>query len=384
MKKAMKQSLMITLLICFYVSVGSALAQESDTPDFTVQRVATGLQNPRGIAVLPDGRLIVAEAGRGKNDEPDGRISLFQDLNADGDYDDPGEITPIQSGLPSYNILYQFQPARDEVMGLGDVLLLEDGRVLFTLDDNFEAITLQQLNPDLSQAAPLLTRSGTMNALAYSPQTERLYVAESTANIISTITLDGVITPFVSFPLLENGQQAVPAGLTIDPTTGDVLVALFSGQIWDYYGTILSFMVGDAKIIRVDPHTGETSDMITGLTTAIDIAADENGNIFVAEMSTRWPTPTLHHTFDVHNPNAPPDDGGYARFSGRISLYPADGGPPIILMDDVDAPTNLTYHAGALYVSVGQGTPGRPIWGREGRTRITGEIYKITFSSSGG
>ena len=33
----------------------------------------------------------------------------------------------------------------------------------------------------------------------------------------------------------------MPAGTAIDPTTGDVLVALFSGQIGDYSASVLSF-----------------------------------------------------------------------------------------------------------------------------------------------
>ena len=76
-----------------------------------------------------------------------------------------------------------------------------------------------------------------------------------------------------------------------------------------------------------------------------------------------------------------PDPGGYPRYSGRVSLYPADGSERIILADDLDQPTNLTYHDGRLYVSTGQGTPNRRIWGMDGITRISGEIYLIDLKS---
>jgi hypothetical protein len=59
-------------------------------------------------------------------------------------------------------------------------------------------------------------------------------------------------------------------------------------------------------------------------------------------------------------------------------MYPADGSSPVRLAEGLDAPTNLTYHEGALYVSAGQGTPGRPIIGPEGRTHITGALYRIS------
>jgi len=183
-----------------------------------------------------------------------------------------------------------------------------------------------------------------------------------------------------NFNLLAHNQQAVPSGIAVDPTTGDLIVALFSGQLWVYYGDSLSFMVGDAKVVRVDPQTGDYQDEITDLTTAVDVAVDEIGNIYVAEMTTQWATTMLNQEFDLFDPNNPPDAGGYARFSGRVTLYPADGTDKIVLADDLDQPTNLTYHDGLLYISTGQGTPNRPIWGKEGYTHIVGEIYTLDVS----
>ena len=48
------------------------------------------------------------------------------------------------------------------------------------------------------------------------------------------------------------------------------------------------------------------------------------------------------------------------------------------LADGLDTPTNITLGPdGALYVSTGQGTPGRPIPGPDGPTKIVGEIVRI-------
>jgi hypothetical protein len=130
--------------------------------------------------------------------------------------------------------------------------------------------------------------------------------------------------------------------------------------------------------VRVDPDTGDTTDEIIDLTTAVDVAIDEAGNIYVVELTTT-PTKLLPTRFDLYDPQAPPVHGGYLRFSGRVTLYPDDGCPPRVLADGLDVPTNITIaHDGALYISTGQGTPGRPIPGPKGITQIRGEILRIT------
>jgi hypothetical protein len=365
--------LIIVMLLVFQM--------DSKAQTISIERVASNLENPRGIAFLPDGRLLLAEAGTGyvsENPQDNtGKLSVFEDKNSDGDYDDTGERSPILEHLPGYNILYQFQPGRDEIVGIGDVLSLEDGRVFYTLDNHFESLSIVELSPESEPLGNLYLSVSSLNSIAYDAGRETIYVAESSSNAISAVSLDGRARQIIVLPLLTHTQQAVPAGITIDPHTGDLLLALFSGQLWDYYGSILSFMVGDAKVVRLNPQTGELVDEITGLTTAVDVAFDELGNLFVLEMTTEWPSPTLSNDFDLYAPDAPPDAGGYVRFSGRLTMYPANDAAPIILADDLDAPTNITYHEGALYVSVGQGTPNRPIWVNGELRHITGELYKI-------
>jgi len=362
----------------------SALTVAAQSTEPVLTTIATDLLNPRGVAVLPDGRLIVAEAGTGYvGDDADntGRLSVFEDTNADGDYDDPGERTAILDDLSGYNILYQFQPGRDEIVGIGDVLALDDGRVLFTLDDQFEKISIMALSPELEPTGDFyVSGNGTINAIAVDEETGTIYAALSTLNAIARISPEGDGDILTTFDLLAHDQQAVPSGLTLDPVTGDLLVTLFSGNLWDYYGEVLSFMPGDAKVIRLDPATGAITDEITGLTTAVDVAVDETGNRYVVQMTTEWPAPTMDTNFDLFAPDAAPDAGGYARFTGRVTMHPAGTDETIILADDLDQPTNITYHDGRLYVSVGQGTPGRRIWADGEMRQITGQLLMLTLN----
>lgn len=359
-------------------------------PAATTTRVASGLQNPRGVAVLPDGRLVVVEAGNGIETtdaaQETGRVSVFVDLNEDGDYDDAGEIDPVVSQIPSYNTLTQFGTGHDEVGGAGDIVSLDDGRMLFTRDDPMEGyladgrlpgINVVELSLESGLGDNLIVRNATMNALAFDDTAGVLYVVESGANGLIAVTLDGAIRPVAEFSPLEQGQQAVPSGVALDPTTGDVLVALFSGQVDDYFGNVLSFWPGASKIVRIDPATGRYSDAITGLTTAVDVAVDDDGNVFVVELTSMWPPAKMPRDFDLFDPDAAPDPGGYSRFAGSVTMYPAVDGDPVVLANGLDLPTNITYADQALYVSVGQGTPGRRILGPTGSTSITGELHRI-------
>lgn len=362
--------------------VGQVTAQST-----TVETIAIDLLNPRGVAVFPDGRLLVAEAGAGAGKrEIAGRISIFSDINSDGDYDDLDEREIILCCVQGYNTLTHFGTGQDEVGGLGDVVLLEDGRIFFTQDDPLSGYIADGRSRGIAilgltsewERYEVVVRSATMNALVYDPKADLLYVAESGYNRVNAVTLEGDLTTIVEFPELAHGQQPVPAGLALDPRTSDLLVALFSGQIRNYFDTVIAYMPEDARIVRLNPRTGEWRDEIVGLTTAVDVTVDEAGNIYTVELATGWPAAVMPRDFPLYDVDAPPDAGGYPRFSGRVTMYPTNGRAPILLAAGLDAPTNITYHDGALYVSTGQGTPGRPIMGPEGRARITGKLYRIT------
>ncbi len=346
-----------------------------------MQLVLDGLDNPRGVAVGPAGELYVAEAGTGYDavdpQKLTGKLTVFRDLNGNGRYGDPGEAERWFSHLPTYNALQFFASRRDEVNGPGDVLLHDDGRVFLSVDGGLDKIALYEISPEGRIGRNLASRSN-MNGLAFNADQTLIYAAASTANQLYEITLEGTIREVVTFPLLAHGQQAVPAGVAFDRRSGDVLVALFSGNARDpATGDYIPLVPGDAKVVRVDPATGAVQDEITGLTAAVDVAIDEEGNVYTVEM-TRAAADLLPKSFDLFDPDAPVVAGGYERFRGKITLYPADGSPPRVLADGLDMPTNITIGpAHELYISTGQGTPGRPIPGLQGPTHIAGQVWRL-------
>jgi hypothetical protein len=373
----------VALLLCCASLAGCTTSRTSDPPNtVTVEVILTGLQNPRGIALDAQGGLLVAEAGSG-NDPVDvrqrsGKLTRFIDRNGDGDFTDPGETDPWFEHLASYNAMNIYATGRDEVSGPSDVAVHGDGRVYLSVDGGFDEFALSEISPGGSMGRNLIARSN-MTGIALTLDEGSIFATESTLNQLIEVSLEGGDwRDIAAFSTLDSGQQAVPAGITVDPSNGDVLVALFSGVAEADDGSFIPFVPGDAKVVRVDPLTGRVVDEIAGLTTAVDVAIDRLGNIFVVEMAADH-AELFANGADLHDPDAIPRHGGYLRFSGRVTMYPADGGPPRILAGGLDSPTNVTLgDDGALYVSTGQGTPGRPIPGPEGPTVIVGEVIRIT------
>lgn len=332
--------------------------------------------------MLSETEMFVAEAGTGYDavdqTQNTGKLTHFRDLNGDGDFNDDGEADRWFSTLPTYNALSFFGSGRDEVNGPGDVLIHEDGRIFLAVDGGFDEQDLFEISPERRVGRSLASRSN-MNGIAFDRDQSSIYAVESMANRLIEIPLDGELRDVVTFADLANGQQAVPAGLSVDPGTGEILVALFSGNAIDpETGDVTPFVVGDSKVVRVDPRTGRVTEEITGLTVAVDVAVDESGNVFVVELASE-PAETLPTLFDLFDPDGPALHGGYLRFSGRVTLHPARGGSPTVIASGLDLPTNITIGAdGSLYVSTGQGTPGRPIPGPDGPTRIVGQVIRIS------
>jgi hypothetical protein len=373
----------VAVAACCVALAACTTSGTSDAPKVvTVEVILTGLQNPRGVALDAEGGLLVAEAGSG-NDPIDsrlrsGRLTRFIDGNGDGDFTDPGEAEPWFEHLASYNARGHLEHRLDEVSGPSDVTLHSDARVFLSVDGGFDEFALLEISPERSMGRNLSARSN-MTGLGLTLDERSIFATESMLNQLIEVSLEGGDRrDVVAFSTLDSGQEAVPAGLAVDPRNGDVLVALFSGGVSADDGSFIPFVLGDAKVVRVDPLTGRVVDEIVGLTAAVDVAIDELGNVFVVELAADHGD-LFASAADLHDPDAIPQHGGYLRFTGKVTMYPADGGPRRILAGGLDSPTNITVgDDGAVYVSTGQGTPGRPIPGPDGPTVIVGEIIRIT------
>ncbi len=372
----------IAFMICS-LALAACRGSGADPPDpIQVEVILTGLENPRGVGIDGEGGLLVAEAGSG-NDAVEvtmqtGKLTRYLDRNGDGDLVDPGEVERWFEHLASYNAMDVYATGRDEVSGPSDVAVHGDGRVFLSIDGGFDGFSLFEISALGSMGRNLSGRSN-MTGIGLAPDGGSIFVTESTLNQLIEITLEGGDRRDVTaFGVLASGQQAVPAGLAVDPRNGDILVALFSGVAQAGDGSFIPFVPGDAKVVRVDARTAQITDEITDLTTVVDVAIDDRGNLFVVEMATDH-AGLFAGRVDLFDTEADAQHGGYLRFSGKVTLYPADGGFPRILVDGLDSPTNITRAAdGALYVSTGQGTPGRPIPGHNGATVIIGEVLRIT------
>ncbi|MCZ6462208.1 MAG: hypothetical protein O6705_08255 [Actinobacteria bacterium] len=373
----------VAVAVCCVALAACTTSGTSDAPKVvTVEVILTGLQNPRGVALDAEGGLLVAEAGSG-NDPIDsrqrsGRLTRFIDGNGDGDFTDPGEAEPWFEHLASYNARGHLEHRLDEVSGPSDVTLHSDARVFLSIDGGFDEFALLEISPERSMGRNLSARSN-MTGLGLTLDERSIFATESMLNQLIEVSLEGGDRrDVVAFSTLNSGQEAVPAGLAVDPRNGDVLVALFSGGTSANDGSFIPFVLGEAKVVRVDPLTGQVVDEIVGLTAAVDVAIDELGNVFVVELAADHGD-LFASAADLHDPDAIPQHGGYLRFTGTVTMYPADGGPRRILAGGLDSPTNITVgDDGALYVSTGQGTPGRPIPGPDGPTVIVGEVIRIT------
>ncbi|MEL6309504.1 MAG: hypothetical protein AAFQ52_15285, partial [Chloroflexota bacterium] len=82
--------------------------------------------------------------------------------------------------------------------------------------------------------------------------------------------------------------------------------------------------------------------------------------------------------FDLTDDTLPPDPGGYARYTGSVSMLPVGSDTLMPLATGLDMPSNITFHEGALYVSIGLGTPQRRVLTPQGIERIDGRIVRIT------
>ncbi|MFE9958934.1 ScyD/ScyE family protein [Micromonospora sp. NPDC005299] len=292
------------LVVASPPSAATAATSKSGADRMTV--VATGLDNPRGLAVAPGGVVLVAEAGKGGLGPCiiGGQGQTFC-LGA------TGAITAVWgrqqkrvvTGLPSLGTMNQ-----SEVLGPHDIALTKAGP-LVTIGLGTDPQRRAQLGPagaligqtvrvgpsgasafaDLAgyEAAnnPDRDQPGTgpdSNPYGLLPYRDGAVVTDAGGNDLLRLDRQGRISTLAVFPTTPTpnpfGGPGIPMQFVPTTVTTGPGGALYVGQL-----TGFPFPVGGAKVWRVVP--GQTPTVFAeGFTNIADIAFDNKGRLLVLEI----------------------------------------------------------------------------------------------------
>ncbi|HMN43056.1 MAG TPA: hypothetical protein PKE27_00645 [Povalibacter sp.] len=370
-----------TLACCLFATAAVADTPEAIVVPLKVREelkprtiIAHNLDNPRGLHVLADGSLLVAEAGIGNLASANtSRLTRLTDLDRDGRYDSDGERRVLLDKLYSINILEHVR--RDEVFGMASIAA-GGGAVLATHAIFDGPSQLYEIAGD--SVKPLGKAEGNLNSITYDPRRRIWLAASSSRDQVVRVALDGKVSVIAKLPLLASGQQPVPAYVRFDDRTGDTLVSLFSGSTeGETGGDGTEIEPRSAKIIRINPDNAATADVVTGLTVPTDLVVDKDGRIYILEFCDEFLDP-LQKREQMWQGTS---HGGFKRFSGRLLRIDRNSREVVVIATGLDAPTNILLQGDALLVSEGMGTPGRKIPQGTNAVPLQGFISRIDLGA---
>lgn len=281
------------------LSAGSAHAQ-------TVDVVASGLNNPRGLAFAPNGDLYVALAGTGGDQ--------FCHVGPTGPrcFGMTGAIARLDLRRATQDIVVSGLPSLAGAGGAAaggphDVSFQGQGNLFVTIGFGGEPNLREVLGPHSGRMAVLgrVTANGayrivsdigtfenSTNPDADLPDSNpygvlalpgKVVVADAGANALFEVSANGAIRTLAVFP-----EQPFPGGPDRDAVPTSVVV----GADGDYYVGQLTggpFSVGAARIFRVPAEGGDPEVVADGFTNVIDIAFGPDGSLYVLQLAAPIP-----------------------------------------------------------------------------------------------
>lgn len=299
-------STVVPLLVTLVVIAPRGLAQSVDV-------IADGLSNPRGITVGPDGALYVAEAGSGGDGPCAEGAEGLRCYGASGSIARIDirrrTVSRVATGLPSAALgdgSFATGPHHIAFRGLGSAFITigYGGNPANRLSDFGSAgagfAQLIRLTADGAWSARAdlggyeadTNPTGDevdSNPYAVLALSGRQVVADAGANALNQMTANGDLSTLAVFP---DGVAEAPDFLGLPPGTlipmDAVPTSVAQGPDGDFYVGQLTgfpFPAGGAKIFRVPGHGGEAAVSAEGFTAVIDLAFAPDGSLYVLEIA---------------------------------------------------------------------------------------------------
>jgi hypothetical protein len=271
--------------------------------------VMSGLDNPRGLALGPDGGIYVAEAGRGgSGTEIIGGEGQPVRYGASGAVSRSlaGTQQRIITGLPS--LASQAAPTPGgRAAGLHDIAFTATGELYGVIGFGGDPARRALLGTDGAHFAHVVRlpsggapqnvadigafeiaanpdgRLPDSNAYGLLATASGFAVADAGANALFTVTPAGVVSTRAVF---DNRPNPLPTG---PPQVQAVPTAVAAGPDGAFYVGQLTgapFPAGFANVYRVDPSTGAQTVAYDNFTNIIDLAFGPDGDLYVLQLST--------------------------------------------------------------------------------------------------